>query len=51
MEGILLVHVVYTHVTMDTIYLDTLKHLVPLLEDGMDKVEHAKEVITHIRIT
>ena len=48
MEGILLVLMVCTHVTMDTIYLETPEHLVPLLEDGMDKMEHAKEVITHI---
>ena len=48
MEGILLVLMVSTHVTLVTIYLETPEHLVPSVEDGMDKVEPAKEVITHI---
>ena len=45
MEGTLLVLWVSTHANLDTIYLDTPGHLVHLVEDGMDKMENAIEVI------
>ena len=46
----MLVLMVCTHVTLDIIYLDLTGHLVHLVEDGMDKMENAIEVINQILV-